>query len=223
MTDVTYNVIFAGQIVNGADPARVRENVAKVFRMDVTKVEALFSGKRVVVKKQADQATAMKLRALMKQAGAVCELEPINASDGSDGSDASGDVSRNQTGARQPASEPAQPAAASTVVAPQPVAGTSSAASSGSAPAPAVEQGELQTVGTIRTGGTGFSGPFQVAPSGTELAEQRPIPAPVVPDISHLTMAEAGADLGEKKRDQAVEVPDISHLSVAPPGADLSE
>ena len=69
-------------------------------------------------------------------------------------------------------------------------------------------------MGTIRTGGTGFSGAFEVAPVGADLdTSERGQPAPA-PDISHLSMAEPGADLEPHKQEQAVVVPDISHLSI---------
>lgn len=229
MTDATYNVIFAGQIVNGADPATVRANVAKLFGMEPDKVEALFSGKRVVIKKQADQATAMKLRAVMKQAGAVCELEKIADSE----SQAAPAISAAAPGHSGQSAPSVQPASTAGVAAGASSAGNEQAAGRsadrGDLPPTAAVGGDwapaadLQTVGTIRTGGTSFSGPFEVAPSGSELVERQDAPPPVVPDISHLSMAEAGADLEEKKRDQVVNVPDISHISVAPPGADLAD
>ncbi|MFN3713074.1 MAG: hypothetical protein ACK4SX_05400 [Alcanivoracaceae bacterium] len=185
MTEARFNVVFAGELVAGADPARVRENLAAAFKMDAARVEALFTGKRVVVRKEADQATAMKFRAVMKQAGAVCELDRIG-----------------------------EPAAAEAPVASAPPA-AAAAAMPQQAPA-GVSGGSLETVGTIRTGGTGFSGPFNVAPTGADLAEQRQGPAPVVPDVSHFSVAPAGSDMGQKKEDKPPVVPDISGLSIKP-------
>ena len=202
MSEARFNVVFAGEMVAGADPAKVRENLAAAFKMDVSKVEALFSGKRVVVKKDADQATAMKFRAVMKQAGAVCDLERI------------GDESPAPV-AETPAAAPAQAAPAPAEPAARPVA-------SAEAPAP-VKGGSLETVGTIRMGGTGFSGPFEVAPTGADMADKQEGPPPIVPDVSHFSVAPPGADMGQKKDDKPPVTPDISHLSIAPPGSKLSE
>ena len=85
------------------------------------------------------------------------------------------------------------------------------------APAAAAQQdGDIETVGTIRTGGTGFSGAFEVAPVGADLdTSERGQPA-AAPDISHLSMAEPGADLEPLKQEREVVVPDISHLSIKP-------
>ncbi|HBL86740.1 MAG TPA: hypothetical protein DD399_07270 [Alcanivorax sp.] len=69
-------------------------------------------------------------------------------------------------------------------------------------------------MGTIRTGGTGFSGAFEVAPVGADLdTSERAAPA-AAPDISHLSMAEPGADLEPLKQEREAVVPDISHLSI---------
>ncbi len=182
MTDKRFHIIFQGRIDQGASPEAVRENLGRLFRMDAARVEALFSGQRVVIKRDADQATMMKFRAAMKQAGALCEVEEVGA--------------------------PVPPAPPQAAVVP---------------PAAAAPQGgELETVGTIRTGGTGFSGPFDVAAAGSELSSGTTAPSAVAPDISHLSMAPAGTDLEELPRAAAVPVPDLSHLSVAPAGADLS-
>ena len=204
MSDARFNVVFAGETVAGADPARVRENLAAAFKMDVSKVEALFSGKRVVVKKEADQATAMKFRAVMKQAGAICDLERVGEE------------------AAAAAAETAAPAPAPAQAAPAPAPAVPAARPAVEAPAP-VKGGSLETVGTIRMGGTGFSGPFEVAPTGAELADKHEGPPPVVPDVSHFSVAPPGSDMGQKKDDKPPVKPDISHLSIAPPGSKLSE
>ena len=203
MSEARFNVVFAGEMVAGADPAKVRENLAAAFRMDSSKVEALFSGKRVVVKKDADQATAMKFRAVMKQAGALCDLERI------------GDEAAPASAAEAPAPAPAQ-------ASPAPVEPAASPAPAAEAVAP-VRGGSLETVGTIRMGGTGFSGPFEVAPAGADIADKQEGPPPIVPDVSHFSVAPPGSDMGQKKDDKPPVTPDISHLSIAPPGSKLSE
>ncbi len=72
----------------------------------------------------------------------------------------------------------------------------------------------MEMVGTIRTGGTDFSGPFDVAPPGEDIGEHRNVGPEVNPDISHLSMAPPGTDLEEIPRQETVEVPDLSHLSL---------
>ncbi|MCK5639998.1 MAG: hypothetical protein KAJ19_04350, partial [Gammaproteobacteria bacterium] len=74
MSENTFAVAFSGQLVEGADPAQVRTNLAQLFKLDATKVEHLFSGKRVVIKKGVDQQTAGKYKLALHKAGAVAEI-----------------------------------------------------------------------------------------------------------------------------------------------------
>lgn len=174
MSDARYNIVFDGSLVPGADPAAVRANLGRLFRMTPERVEALFSGKRMVLKRDADQATAMKFRAALKQAGAQCQMLET-----------------------APAVEIVTKAAPKTEL---------------------VSDGNREMVGTIRTGGEGFSGPFEVAPVGVDLDVAERQAANVNPDISHLSMAPPGTELEELTPRKAAINPDISHLSLADEG-----
>lgn len=195
MSETRYNIVFSGELVPGADLQAVKQNLARAFRMEPARVDALFSGKPVTLKRDADQATAMKFRAVMKQAGAQCRMEPV------------GEVEEIVAAPPPPAEAPAA-ASPQTPVAPPQAAAT------------AAPPGEMEMVGTIRTGGAGFSGEFDVAPVGADIADMQEGPAPVVPDVSGLSLAPAGSDMGELKREVAVQVPDIGHLAVVPLGAE---
>lgn len=74
MTQSTYDVSFSGKLVDGADPSEVKNNVAKLFKTDVRKIEVMFSGKRVVIKRNLDQQSALKYQLAMKNIGAICDL-----------------------------------------------------------------------------------------------------------------------------------------------------
>jgi hypothetical protein len=232
MSEQTFNIVFAGELVGGADPARVRENLARLFKMDAARVEALFSGKPVVIKKGADQATAMKFRAALRQAGAQCQMVPVGgepqAADPASANTlapAPANAGKAVFGARdptppapaEPEADQVEPAQAQDNVteieaAPPPAPAPIEAP----APAASASPGELETVGTIRTSGTGFSGEFDVAPVGADMEEKRDGPPPVNPDISHLSMAPPGTELEEIREKKEPVSPDISHLSVAP-------
>ena len=77
MTQSTYDVSFNGGLVAGADLTQVKNNVASLFKTDVEKIEVMFSGKRVVVKRNLDEQTALKYQAAMKNAGAVCQITEV--------------------------------------------------------------------------------------------------------------------------------------------------
>jgi hypothetical protein len=197
MSDARFNLVFNGELVAGASPDAVKQNLAKLFKLDPARVEAMFSGKPVVLKKDADQATAMKFRAVLRQAGAQVRMEPVGAVEEVSAAPA--------PPVEQVAQEPAAPVTAPAPAQPAAAPATASAAA-----------GDMDMVGTIRTGGTGFSGEFDVAPPGTDMADKADGPAPVVPDVSGISLAPAGSDMGQLKQKVEEKVPDISHLSIAP-------
>jgi len=77
MAKGSYQVIFSGKIIEHADLDMVKANVARVFSMPPDRIEKLFSGRRLVLKKELDQATAERYRATLQRAGALCEIEDI--------------------------------------------------------------------------------------------------------------------------------------------------
>jgi len=72
MSGNTFEVVFDGKLVEGASVDQVKQNVATLFRVEVAKVERLFSGERVVIKKGIDEAAAKKYQLALLKAGAVC-------------------------------------------------------------------------------------------------------------------------------------------------------
>jgi hypothetical protein len=76
MSDQLYEVAFSGQISEGADIEDVKAKVGKMFNADDAKLALLFSGKRVVIKKNIDKATAAKYQSALNRAGAHCEISP---------------------------------------------------------------------------------------------------------------------------------------------------
>lgn len=77
MSDQLFEVAFSGQISEGAELGEVKAKVAKMFNADEAKLGQLFSGKRVVIKKNIDKATATKYQSALNRAGALCEISPL--------------------------------------------------------------------------------------------------------------------------------------------------
>ena len=79
MSDELFEVAFSGRIVDGSNPEQVKARVGKMFKADASKIATLFSGNRVVIKKNIDRATATKYKAALFQAGAISEIKPMSA------------------------------------------------------------------------------------------------------------------------------------------------
>ncbi|RLJ21459.1 hypothetical protein DJ031_03155 [bacterium endosymbiont of Escarpia laminata] len=73
----TYDVYFAGRIIEGKDPAEVRNKVGALFKLEGEKLERLFSGQPVAIKKGIDMDQAVKYRVAFRDAGALVEIRPI--------------------------------------------------------------------------------------------------------------------------------------------------
>ena len=78
MSDELFEVAFSGQIVDGTNPEEVKARVGKMFKANEAKIAALFSGKRVVIKKNIDQKTATKYKAALYEAGAISEIKSMS-------------------------------------------------------------------------------------------------------------------------------------------------
>ena len=77
MSDQLFEVAFSGEISEGASLDEVKARVGKMFNADTAKLAQLFSGKRVVIKKNIDKATAAKYQSALNKAGAQCEVAPM--------------------------------------------------------------------------------------------------------------------------------------------------
>ena len=80
MTD-TYRLVFRGEVIEGQHPAVVRKRLAMALKLDDERVQSLFTGNPVVIRKSVDQETAAKFQAVFKKAGARLRVQPVIAAD----------------------------------------------------------------------------------------------------------------------------------------------
>lgn len=66
-----FSVVLTGKLADGFELPQVKSNIAKVFKLAPEKVEKLFSGKPVALKRGVDKAQAMKLRNALARAGVL--------------------------------------------------------------------------------------------------------------------------------------------------------
>ena len=80
MSDELFEVAFSGEVREGADAEKVRANVGKMFKANEAKIAQMFSGNRVIIKKNLDKAAAAKYANAFKKAGARCEIKSMSDS-----------------------------------------------------------------------------------------------------------------------------------------------
>lgn len=234
MSDL-YKLVFRGEVLEGQHPAVVRKRLGQAVDFSEDALEKLFSGRPVVLKREADTATAAKLQMLFKKAGARLRVLPVERDDhmapaaparetpGPSEDDlqllpAGSDVLRDD---ERPAWEPRE-------------VDTGDLALDGARFA--VPEADVAPAGpdvshlTLTEAGTDL-GPQRKAPerpvqapdlelaeTGADLAPRRADSTPVV-DFAELTfeVAPAGSDLGQRRVPPPPEAPDTSHLDLAEP------
>jgi len=238
MTEL-FNVVFSGEISGRADPAAVRANVGKLFNASDAVLDKLFSGQPVAVKKMVDRATAMKIRAMMKQAGAEARMVPV-ADDGRALAAAPAAVPAAAPQQQLPKAPPPSVSMAARVEAlAEQLAREELARPKPNAPPPPaiierVETWAMFPVGSRLSMPAARAAPFMPKITGISIAatgedilpeNEKPVITPVQVDISGITVAAVGSDVlkeNEKRKVEAVVV-DISRMSMAEVGAPLDE
>lgn len=198
MSDQLFEVAFSGQISDGANPDEVKGKVGKMFNADEGKLAQLFSGKRIVIKKNVDLATANKYQTALNRAGAEREVV--------------------QTGG-----DAAVPTAEPSAVTDTPVA--AAAAPAAPAEAAAAQEYESSYDGEVapppQLDPLGITGDqiddlaATVAPVGSELQDDYQAPAEPEIDIAGFDIAPVGSELSTAAKEPDPPPPDTSGITMA--------
>ncbi|SDW77067.1 hypothetical protein [Thiocapsa roseopersicina] len=78
MAEERFDLSYKGDLVPGADPARARERLTALFKLSEAGAERLFTGRPVIVKRNADAATAARFTEVFEQAGALLTVTPLD-------------------------------------------------------------------------------------------------------------------------------------------------
>ena len=193
MADKLFDIAFSGQIVDGADLQAVKQVIGKIFKADEARLDMMFSGRRVIIKRQADEITMIKYRGAFQKAGAVCEIvdlseeaadapdkpsQPVNKTPETSQDDDSDYVSK------YPESDEVPQALLST---PLDVKGENiQDLSADVAPVGSSMQHQIETVDEPEIDISGID----VAPVGSDMSQNKGKEIPPPPDTTGLTMAD---------------------------------
>jgi|GEM_PF-1777955 len=70
-----YTIYFSGQAIEGFSIAQVKQNLAKIFKLDNTKIARLFTNKPVIIKKNLSAEQAKKYQTALLKAGAKIQIK----------------------------------------------------------------------------------------------------------------------------------------------------
>ena len=75
MADPLFKVVFSGELMPGFTLDNVKSYLATLFKTDLSKIDSLFTGKPVVLKRELKEAEADKYVAVLRNAGALVHKE----------------------------------------------------------------------------------------------------------------------------------------------------
>lgn len=74
MSDESFDIIFRGKLQSGHVLADVKLKLMQLFKSDACKIDALFSGSAIPLKRNIDDASAKKYQAILTKAGIVVDI-----------------------------------------------------------------------------------------------------------------------------------------------------
>lgn len=188
-----FQLVFRGECTPGTDEAVARGNARTLFKASVEQVERMFSGRPVVIRNKLDEEQAEKYRAVLNRHGMVAYVESMSVS----------------VASAKASPQPAKPAA------PDPHSPSVAGPASAGRPRPASEPGDRLPVAGERVDEVLAGSALALDPVGTALSEHDEAPVPEFEHLDDWTLASPGADLGVERNLPPPMVPDVSHLSLA--------
>ncbi len=192
-----FQLVFKGECVPGTDLETARNNARTLFKASLEQVDRMFSGQPVVIRNKLEEVQAEKYRAVLRKHGMVAYVQPM----------ADARPASNTAPQPRPAAPADQPNQQQESVAP------STEAKRGGVPE--TEPGDRlpvagEKVDTILSG-SGLS----LDPVGVTLAESTEVEPPMFQHLDEWSLAPPGSDLGVDRDLPPPVVPDVSHLSLA--------
>ncbi|WOJ93886.1 hypothetical protein R0135_01645 [Congregibacter variabilis] len=188
-----YDIAFAGECLEGHDPAAVREAMGKLFKADDATLERLFCGTRQRIKRNCDKATALKYQKSLAAAGAKAIITLATAA--------------------SPALEPVASPAPEQVVSEESDDGDLTLLPGGSDILRPDERTQHQEAALDLSH-------ISLAETGDRLSEETVDKGPAV-NAPNFDVAEPGAQIGPELAQTPSVAPDTSALDIAPVGEDL--
>ena len=74
----SFEVVFRGDIRSGETLAVVQQRLGDLFRLDPPRLDQLFSGRPVMLRRGLDSVDAERFRTLLEEAGALVQLRPTS-------------------------------------------------------------------------------------------------------------------------------------------------
>lgn len=176
-----YEVVFSGQLVLGADMTLVQANLGRLFQADPQRIALMFSGRRLVIKNNLDEASAEKYRTTLERAGAVVEIIAMPE-----------EIEEIELGPAPEAAEPAIGSPEKTYSSSRVLPRDEYMAAFSDVEAPDYEIAplgdDLQDRKPVPQAPQVDLSQFTLAPAGSDMGQAKAAPAGPAPDVSHIKL-----------------------------------
>jgi hypothetical protein len=170
----SFRLVFRGEVLAGQHKAVVKQRLGAVLKLDGPRLEALFTGKPVTVRKFADGETAARFEIAFKRAGARLRIVPIDAAPEAKAAPASAAAGFDLAAPGARLQEPVDAAPAAVDTSHLTIAEVGADMAPRKAPAePVIDLDEID---------------FEIAPPGARMADAVDSEPPPAPDTSHLRL-----------------------------------
>ena len=211
MTGPFFKVVFEGRLVAGAEPPQVKAALGRLFKAEPARIEAMFTGASVVVRRQLDAATARQYVDALERAGALARIEGMEETEPAAVGVAVASVAPPGNAAPLPAALATPAPAVLRAMQGAPVAPTLDVAAVGSL---LVDPAEVPAANIA-------TDHLSLAAVGSLLVEPVDVPEPAF-DLSGLSLAPVGVDITEPMDTPPAQF-DLSGLSLAPQPASTAD
>jgi len=212
MNEQQFDIIFRGDIVFGHQLAEVKLRLQQLFKADAAKVDALFTGKPVPLKRNLDQASAQKYKEVLHKAGALVDVVAV--------SDNSAIAVTAATNSMPNTAADSKPMTLAQRLQAQQLADEQQAKEQQQA-----KEKEAARVAAEQSVVTPSSNSWSLAPTGSNLLQPGEIKSEQVieVDTSFISLRPEGGNLLDKSEMKPQEASTIStpDYEIAPPGSDL--
>jgi len=176
---MSYSIVFTGEIKASVTRDQAIENLALLFKKDTASIEKLFTGKKIIIKRDLDHQSATKYQMALANAGVVTELLDLSAETDS----------HSKYTAQATTSNPLTVAEAGmTIIEP-----TNSPEPSIDISALSMSDAGITLVEPVPVTADNIEPPlFNIAPTGTVLSDHKPPASPAI-DTSSMNLAEVGS------------------------------
>jgi hypothetical protein len=191
-----FQLVFKGECTPGTDPETARGNARTLFKANADQITKMFSGQPVVIRNRLEEVQAEKYRGVLQKHGMVAYVEPMEG------------TAPKPSSARPGPSASAQPSAS-------PQSSASGSRPSRAGGSVSVEPGDRPNVAGEKVDSILAGSGLTLDPVGVTLEEHKEAQAPMFEHLDEWTLAPPGAELVERRESPPPVVPDISHLSLA--------